>query len=851
MAAFVLLGVSAWSQMSYEEYHAKYKPHYETINGANEIKAVQVVTENDVETGKLLVEILMEQADGGDEDARLKILGILTSSDRKKVAAIIKSLSTEQAVKFMGYLKNEWVQEIAWFLDKTTYHNVAPHLVGLIIYDGPTGPFGPEIGQSFAPAYAGAGFDMAWAPFKGYNNVIQNYGDGQEVSVPKGFNAMIGFRVSGHNFMEIMYQNRGVKTAYENPALMDQKFNMHTIGINFLKGNFKKEGGLFAFTHGLGLHANFASWSADSAGTKTKMGSGINGGLSYQGQLFINPLKNVPVMIGLRGYGQLNMPPFNFNGLNDRLNGVPEGTSDVKDNKSAISNVGFQIQAMYKFGKTKDDRVFKDFDTEVAESNDPHINTVYSEIYPTITPDGKTLYFIRADHPMNKFGSMNSQDVWVADIANGMENAKAERMTLPLNNQRYNMITGVSPDGNAMLIKGVFKNGEATGERGFSIVQRTSTGWGTPEKCDIEGYNDMAKGDYVAAYWTQDGKHIIISFSESSSDNSQDIYVTHLEEDGSWTRPKSLGSTINGTTDDHSPFMASDGKTLYFSSNREGSIGSNDIWMTKREDDSWTKWSEPKNLGSDINTENWDAYYSIDAQGKYAYMASQSNSKGKNDIVRIKLKEDVQPDPVVLITGKVLNKKNNEPLDASIVYNGLIDGKNYGAARTNPATGEYKIVLPYGKNYDFTAGAAEFIGISDNLDLTDVGEYKEIKRDLYLVPIEVGATVRLNNIFFETGKAELKSESFVELKRVIDFLNQNPTVKIELSGHTDNVGNKDFNKTLSQKRAESVLAYLTQEGISIDRLVAQGYGMEKPVADNSTEDGKALNRRVEFTILEN
>ena len=627
---------------------------------------------------------------------------------------------------------------------------------------------------------------------------------------------------------------------------------MHTIGINFLKGNFKKDGGLFAFTHGAGLQFNFAGISIDSAGTKTKINNGFNGGLSYQGQLFINPFKKVPVMFGLRLYGQMNIwPRFDFQGLNDRLNGMPEGTTvDNKDYQSVISTVGFQVQAMYKFGKTKQEGNYKDFDSEMVENIDPHVNTTYTEILPIVSPDGKTLYFIRSDHPQNYNGSMYSQDVWYADISNGIENATAKRMSSPLNNQQYNMIAGVSPDGNSMMIKGVFKDGKSTGERGYSICYRTQTGWSSPKKCDIEGYSDMSKGKYVGAYWTQDGKNIIMSFSDDSNDDNQDLYVSHLQEDGSWTKPKRLGNIINTSGDEHSPFLASDGRTLYFSSDREGSLGSNDIWMSQREGDSWTKWSDPINLGDEINTEEWDAYYTIDAQGKYAYMASAKNSKGKEDIVRIKLKEEVQPDPVVLIRGKVLNKKTNEPLDASISYNGLIDHKNYGVARTNPATGEYTIVLPYGKNYDFTAGSEGFLGISDNLDLTGIGEYQEIERDLYLVPIEVGAVVRLNNIFFETGKAELKQESHLELNRVVKFLGDNPNVKIELSGHTDNVGNKEFNKTLSQQRADAVMAYLTEKGIDANRLISKGYGMEKPVADNATEDGKALNRRVEFTILE-
>ena len=852
IATFVLLGIGAWSQMSYEEFHARYTPHYNTIDGAKDIKAVEVVDDSDAETGALLCELLMQQADNGDEDAQLKILLILSSSKRQKVADILKTLTADRAVTLITYLKDEWIVELMWFVDKTTYHNLAPHLTAMKNYDGPTGPFGPEIGKGFAPAYAGAGYDMGFSAYKGWNNVIENYGDNSSPSAMSGFNVMVGFRTKGHSFLELMYHNRTAKTKYTDPSFINSRFNMHSIGINFMNGNFKKEGGLFAFTHGFGLLANIGSVQIDSMGTRTKLNGGFNGGISYQGQLFINPFKKVPVMFGLRGYLHMNIwPRFDYQGLYDRLNGNPAGTTiDNKDYQSVISTIGFQAQAMYKFGKKKDNREFKDFEAEVTDNIDPHVNTTYTEILPIVSPDGKTLYFIRSDHPQNYNGSMYSQDVWYADLSEGLENAEAHKMKTPLNNQNYNMIAGVSPDGNAMMIKGVFKNGASTGERGYSICYRTANGWGTPKKCDIKDYDNMSKGKYVGAYWTQDGKTIIMSFSESSTDSNQDLYASHIQIDGSWSRPKKLGSTINGDGDEHSPFLASDGKTLYFSSDREGSIGNNDIWMTQRQDDSWTNWSEPKNLGPEINTEEWDAYYSIDAQGKYAYMASGKNSKGREDIVRIKLKEEVQPDPVVLIRGKVLNKKTNEPLDASIGYNGLADGKNYGVARTNPANGEYTIVLPYGKNYDFTAGAEGYLGISDNLDLTGVGEYMEIERDLYLVPIEVGATVRLNNIFFETGKADLKKESFVELDRVVKFLSDNPNVHIELSGHTDNVGNKDFNKSLSQQRADAVLAYLTQKGIDTNRLVSKGYGMEKPVSTNDTDEGKALNRRVEFTILE-
>jgi hypothetical protein len=165
--------------MSYEEFHAKYQPHHETITP--DLKAVTVTNDSDPETGALIVELLMQQAEGGDEESKLKIIAILTSCKRNVVANILKELSTDRAVDFMNYVKFEWQHEVMYFVDKTTYHNLAPHLLAMLTYGGPKGPFGPEIGN-WAPAYAGAGFDIMWAPFKSYNNVIENYGDGSSVS---------------------------------------------------------------------------------------------------------------------------------------------------------------------------------------------------------------------------------------------------------------------------------------------------------------------------------------------------------------------------------------------------------------------------------------------------------------------------------------------------------------------------------------------------------------------------------------------------------------------------------------------------------------------------------------------
>ncbi len=845
----LLLSISSygWSQMSYEEFHERYQPTNEKIIPNAEL--VKSINQMDTEKAANQVVNSVDAAYDGSDDDKISVIAVLSSCNRSKVADILETMTTYNAVRTLKILKDDWIKELVYFLDKETYHEVAPYLVSQLFIPYPTGPFGPIV-KSWSPAYAGVFYDYAYSPISGYNNILSSYADNSEQHGFKGFGIAAGFwtkvKEDKHRFIDVTYQNRGIKTAYET-GFTNSKVGMNSLAVNFLKGStFSTK---FMFAQGFGGQVNLISLKSVSNTGKTKIGSGINGGLNYNIQLFLNPIKDVPVMLGVRGYAQINLPAFNFNPLYDDIYNLTN--SDFKDYKSSVATFGVQVQALYKFGKAYVPKEYKDFDTELAESYDRGLNTSYDELDPRVSADGKKIYFTREDHPYNTKGAAESQDVWISDISNGIENAKAEHLTFPLNQRQFNSVAGISPDGNRMVIKGKYdEDGNYVG-KGYSIIEKTKTGWSKPVGLEIKDYADMSKGTYVGAFWSNDGKNMILSFSESSTNNNQSIYVSHLQDDGTYAKPKNIGDVVNKKgTNTHSPYLASDGKTLYFASNREGGYGSHDIWVSKRLDDTWTNWSEPVNLGPEINTDEWQAYYTIDAQGKYAYMVSYENSiKNSADIVRIKLKEEVQPDPVVLVKGRVLDQKTNEPVAATIVYNGIDDQKNYGVAKSDPLTGEYTIVLPYGVNFEFTASASNYIGVSNNLDLTSVGEYKEINQDLFLVPIEVGATVRLNNIFFETGKAELKSSSFAELDRVVKFLKENPNIKIEISGHTDNVGNESFNLDLSQKRAKSVMDYLTSKGIEASRLKSEGYGLTKPVADNSTEAGRAMNRRVEFTIL--
>jgi outer membrane protein OmpA-like peptidoglycan-associated protein/Tol biopolymer transport system component len=533
------------------------------------------------------------------------------------------------------------------------------------------------------------------------------------------------------------------------------------------------------------------------------------------------------------------------------------------------------------------------------------VNSEFSELNPVISPDGRTLYFGRKNHPANRYGVKGSetisgsQDIWFSEKV-GDTWSTARRLSEVLNRDQYNTILSISPDGQTILLKGAYVNG-AYETRGFSISNKTTAGWTVPVKVDIPGYEQMSKGKNEYGYLTMDGKAILLAFARKKNSEDDDLYVSFFEE-GRWTRPLELGDEINTKYSETTPFLSADGKTLYFSSDRPGGQGSQDIYLTRRLDDTWQHWRKPQNLGSPINTDEYDAYYSIAAKGDYAYFMSGKGSLGKKDIFRLALESSLrdsvnespqgsgaapgsvkesggkignapadaamadsrfgpsstrsvtsqESDPVVLLSGTVLNQQTGKvPEDASVTYEDLSNGKVLGQAKPDPTTGKYKLVLPYGKNYGITAKAKGLIPTSTNLDLTTMrGRYLELDdRDLSMVPLVKGNTATINNLFFDLGKATLKPESEPELKRILQVMKENTSLVIEISGHTDNTGSDEINNKLSLERANAVKENLLKGGIDQARIKTKGYGKSKPKADNATEEGRQINRRVEIEIL--
>lgn len=503
------------------------------------------------------------------------------------------------------------------------------------------------------------------------------------------------------------------------------------------------------------------------------------------------------------------------------------GLTNTKD--SVRAEINFSKSAEFKF----------------QPENLKNINSDYSELAPIISSDGKTLYFTREGFPEN-IGEEKQQDVWYSTSKDGIEFDIPKNIGPPINDQYNNFAISVTPDNNTLVLGNVYRK-NLPPLPGLSFSHFNGSSWSFPEKINISGIRTKSKQNSYSL--GNDGKTLLLSIVGEDTYGEHDLYVSFLQEDSSWSKPMNLGAEINTASNEESPFLASDGITLYFSGNGYPGLGNNDIFMTRRLDDTWEHWSEPINLGNKINSIYWDAYFSVTASGNYAYFVSSTQAPFSEDIYRIELPKEVKPTSVVLISGKVLNKQNNRPVQAKIIYEELSSGKEIGFARSNDSTGNFQITLPAGKKYGFLAVADGFIAINENLDLTQLHDYREIDQDLFLVPIEKGEKIKLNNIFFETGKYEILPESFSELNRIIKLLSENPKMKIKIEGHTDNVGNDKDNQLLSENRAKAIADYLGQK-INKDRFTWIGFGKRKPVAKNDIEEGRKLNRRVEFVITE-
>ena len=493
---------------------------------------------------------------------------------------------------------------------------------------------------------------------------------------------------------------------------------------------------------------------------------------------------------------------------------------------------------------------YSGFAQEIIKENlGPNINTTYNESKPIISPDGKILFFARQNYPDNFKGDKDPQDIYYSIFTDGAW-SRAVNIGFPLNDKYPNGVNSVSTDGNSVLIINAY-NPDGSVSPGASISRKSGTSWSYPQKVSIENFYN--NNDFVDYYEANNGKHLLMAIEREDGMGDQDLYVSVKIDDYHWSEPINLGPDVNTSEAEFSPFLAADDKTLFFASMGFKGEGSSDIFYTKRLDETWTSWSQPVNLGPEVNSDEFEGYYSIPASGNFAYFVSTKDAiSGSKDIYRVTLPYKFRPDPVLLISGTVYNEKTKGPLQAEIAFLDLPERKEIERAVSSPSRGDYKMVLPREHIYEYLAVKDGYIGVVQYKDMSDVKEYVEIESDLALVPIEVGQKVNIHNIFFKENISSFGQDAYLELDRFTRILKENPGLKVEIGGHCTPLQLATENLVLSEERAQSVINYFINQGIHPGRFVAVGYGNTVPFKATEKIHFKPntnINDRIEMKIL--
>lgn len=480
----------------------------------------------------------------------------------------------------------------------------------------------------------------------------------------------------------------------------------------------------------------------------------------------------------------------------------------------------------------------------------PEVNSEYAEYFPCLTVDQSTLLFTRRlPNPDSPQGF--NEDFYVSYKKNKW--TTAQNIGKPINTEFNEGAPSLSADGQILFFTACELYGNYGGDRkgngscDIFYAAKNDKNWTTPINLGpaINTNNWETQPSFSA-----DGKtlYFIRGLRNRSGQRTGNIYVSTLNEENYWTPPKLIGGNINTPENEESVFIHPDGKTLFFSSDGHLGMGGLDIFMVKK--DSSGKWGNPTNLGYPINTHKNENSLLVSADGTTAFFASdREEGYGELDLYSFDLPQEFAPDKVSYFAGKIYDSKTKKPLAAKFELIDLNNGETVVESFSSQLSGEFFVSLPAGKDYALNASKEGYLFYSENFKLKENDSKDAVKKDVPLQPIEVGEKIILKNIFFETAKYNLKSSSKIELNKLSEFLKSNTTIAIEISGHTDNVGDDSANKALSLNRAKSVYSYLVNEGIPAERLTWVGYGEEQAIADNSTEDGRAKNRRTEFKII--
>lgn len=501
----------------------------------------------------------------------------------------------------------------------------------------------------------------------------------------------------------------------------------------------------------------------------------------------------------------------------------------------------------------------------------PNINTLYPEFGALITADETEVIFTssRPNTTGGKLDPINGvyfEDLYISYFKNGAW-TPAINMGAPINTADHDATAGISPDGQTLYVYRDKNNGDI-----YESHLKGNT-WSKPESI-----GDKINSDYHESTCSlgPDGKTLYFVSDRPGGFGDRDIYKTVKDAKGRWSDPENLGPNINTAYGEEGVSIQADGRTLYFSSQGHNSMGGYDVFKSVYENGHW---SLPENLGYPINTADDDVFFVVSASGKHGYFSSiRKGGYGEKDIYMVTFLGPEKPmalsnednllagtssevadlmvnatvkAPAVkttLLKGIITDSLTHLPMEASIELTDNEKNKIIASFSSNSSTGKYLVSLPSGINYGIAVKADNYLFYSENFNLPDSSTYRVVEKNIALQPINIGSRIVLRNVFFDFDKATLRPESQSELERLINILNTYSSLKIEISGYTDNIGAADYNKKLSEARAKSVVDYLIAHGISSTRMTYKGYGKDNPIATNDTEEGRQLNRRTEFKI---
>jgi outer membrane protein OmpA-like peptidoglycan-associated protein/tetratricopeptide (TPR) repeat protein len=465
------------------------------------------------------------------------------------------------------------------------------------------------------------------------------------------------------------------------------------------------------------------------------------------------------------------------------------------------------------------------------------INTNYLEYYPSLTIDGKKMIFTRRVN--------NDEDFYESENINGVW-SKATPAKGKINTTLNEGAQSISQDGQWLIFTGC-NYPEGQGSCDLYISFKTKSGsWTEAENIGPIVNTDLWES---APSLSPDKKDLYFSSNRFNGYGGKDIWVTHRNASGKWTVPENLGPTINTSGDETCPFIHPDNQTLYFNSNGLPGYGMADLFLTRKGVDN--KWTTPLNLGYPINTIDDEGSLIVASDGYTSYYASDRKNKNSGlDIYSFILPKELSAKKTLWINGNVFDAKSKLGLPSMATLT-CLGNANFSTQIQTDEDGNFLITLPIGYEYSLNINRKGYLFYSDHFSLPENTTDSFFKLNVPLQPIEAGASIVLKNIFFGNNETKLQPESEAELNKIVSLLNENPNMKVQISGHTDNVGKKEANQLLSLNRAKSVVNYLVGKGITINRLLPKGFGDTKPVASNDTDEGKSLNRRTEINVVSN